>query len=194
MLGEAGLMDTQGQSAASDGGDAALSPIPLQTAFGLVPFVTVLGGGAITGLIAAVLLNAFPISDGVGVSTIQAIEASDLEASRASLAPETATSAIAEALACKAPLAYVTVSTAPGMAPGNIRVQSGSYLSPSLVVTSTPQRIAVPFPAPYEAGHGVINLEGYAEGLTVWLNPSWHTAKLAGVAPVNVVWSPGKRC
>lgn len=187
-------MDSQGQTAPAFGGQASPSPVPSQKPFALVPFVIVIGGGVIAGLIAALMLNALPSRDGGDISTIQAIEASDLEASRASLAPETATSAIAEALACKVPLAYVTVSTAPGVAPGNIRVQSGTYLSPSLVVTSTPQRIAVPFPAPYEAGHGVINLEGYAEGLTVWLNPSWHTAKLAGVAPVNVVWSPGKRC
>lgn len=187
-------METQGQTAAalsskdpSSPEQSALVPFPL------VPFAIVLGGGFITGLIAALLLNALP-SGGGDISSIQVIAASDLDAARASLAPERATAAIAQARACEVPLAYVTVSTAPGVAPGNIRVQSGTYLSPSLVVTSTPQRIAIPFPAPYEAGHGVINLEGYAEGLTVWLNPSWHSSKLAGVAPVNVVWSPGKRC
>jgi hypothetical protein len=43
----------------------------------------------------------------------------------------------------------VTLVKAPGSPSGTVRVRSGSYLSPAFHVTEAPQRVAIPYPAPY---------------------------------------------
>jgi len=99
-----------------------------------------------------------------------------------------------EARQCKTPLAFVTLALQPGAPPASIRIRSGNYLSPSLRLTDAPRRIAVPFPAPYPTGRGVLSVEGAAQGLTVWLSPAWRVGNLTGIAHRNVVWVPTNPC
>ena len=77
---------------------------------------------------------------------------------------------------------------------GSIRIRSGDYLSPSIRVTDSPRRIAVPFPAPYPNGRGFLSVEGSARGLTVWLSPGRYVGTLDGAAPITVVWTPKNPC
>ena len=55
---------------------------------------------------------------------------------------------------CPVPLAWITVSPAAGQQKGTIRLRSGRYFSPDFVLSGVPVRIAIPYPAPYETGHG----------------------------------------
>jgi len=96
--------------------------------------------------------------------------------------------------ACKRRLAWVTVRRAPGGAPGRIRLQSGSYISPAFELLDTPVRVALPYPAPYAAGHGVISVLGAETEAVVALTPPWHVPAQAGVQAREVSWTPAGVC
>jgi hypothetical protein len=91
-------------------------------------------------------------------------------------------------------LGYLTVVAAPGATPGKIRIRSGAYVSPNILVTDAPRRIAIPYPAPYQTGRGIITIEGAAQDLRVWLKPVWQAPALAGAATISVTWIPKKPC
>jgi hypothetical protein len=42
---------------------------------------------------------------------------------------------------------------------------------PVFTLTDAPQRVAIPFPAPYASGQGVISVEGAANGAVIGLRP-----------------------
>jgi hypothetical protein len=67
-------------------------------------------------------------------------------------------------------------------------------VSPSYVLTDQPQRIAIPFPAAYPSGRGVISVEGQAQNLAVALTPTWKINSLTGTAAMNVIWAPKNGC
>ena len=96
--------------------------------------------------------------------------------------------------ACSRRLAWVTVVRAPGQPPGRIRLQSGSYFSPVFDLLDTPVRVAIPYPAPYPTGHGVISVVGATSAAVVALNPPWHVPAQAGVETREVTWTPGDGC
>jgi len=94
---------------------------------------------------------------------------------------------------CPVPLAWVAVAHAPGQPDGTVRLHVGKYFSPSFTVTATPQRIAIPYPGPYEAGHGVLIVLSSSGGATLALTPPW-TLPQAGEATREVSWYPTKHC
>ena len=96
--------------------------------------------------------------------------------------------------ACGRPLAWVTIVRAPGQAPGRIRLQSGSYISPVFELMETPVRVALPYPAPYATGHGVISVVGATTAAVVALTPPWHVPAQAGVETREVTWTPAGAC
>ena len=104
-----------------------------------------------------------------------------------------AKAALDDAKSCRVPLAVITLAAASGTT-STIRVHSGSYVSPSYVLTDQPQRISIPFPAAYPSGRGVISVEGEAQNLDVALTPTWKINSLAGTAAMNVVWTPKNGC
>jgi hypothetical protein len=126
--------------------------------------------------------------------TLAALPAGELAAAMPTLDPATSQQPVAEAKSCKAPLAFVSVRKQPGTPGGMIRVRSGNYLSPAFNLTDAPQRIAIPYPAPYAAGRGALFVIGEASGVTIHLTPGWATQTLNGAAPINVVWTPGNPC
>jgi len=71
-----------------------------------------------------------------------------------------------------------------------LRIRSGSYVSPAITLTEAPRRVAVPLPAPYPTGKGVISIEGTARGVNVWLTPGRHLESLNGIEAIPVVWTP----
>jgi hypothetical protein len=127
-------------------------------------------------------------------SQISSVDPVDLAAAGSTLTAENQAALIAEAKACRAPLAVLTLSRAAGADGGVIRIRSGSYLSPAFRVGDAPQRIAIPFPAPYAAGRGTLSVEGEATGVQLTLFPTWSAATLTGKGAINLVWHTDKPC
>lgn len=121
------------------------------------------------------------------------VSLTDLEPAVASLEPATGHQAAADALACRIPLAVISLSTV-GQPGDLVRVRSGAYLSPPIRLGGIPQRIAIPFPAPYASGHGVLYVEGMAHAMNVALQPPCPVAILNGSVTHAVTWVPGKPC
>jgi hypothetical protein len=88
----------------------------------------------------------------------------------------------------------MTLTKTPGAAGGVIRVHSGAYVSPPFRLGDAPQRVAVPFPAPYAAGHGQMWVEGVASGVELTLYPTWTAPQLAGRGLINLIWNTDKAC
>ena len=74
-----------------------------------------------------------------------------------------------------------------------VRIRSGSYLSPPIKLTTTPQRVAIPYPAPYPAGRGVLTLIGEADQVGFYLTPGG-IHNVNGAYPVNVRWQVRNPC
>ena len=99
-----------------------------------------------------------------------------------------------EAKKCSVPLAQVAIWKTPGASGGTIRIRSGAYISPPFTLTDAPQRVAIPFPAPYAIGKGVLSVEGAASGAVISISPAWHINSLPGSASLDVVWTPKDPC
>lgn len=95
---------------------------------------------------------------------------------------------------CRRPLAWVSVVSAPGARPSRIRLISGTYYSPVFEVSTTPVRVAMPFPAPYETGHGVLRVIDVGDRVTISLIPAWHLSPQDGKSTRAVTWHPVTSC
>jgi hypothetical protein len=126
--------------------------------------------------------------------TLGALAPGDIAAAMPTLDPATSKAAVDDAKACKAPLGWVTLVKRPGSRGGMVRIRSGSYLSPPFQLTEAPQRIAIPYPAPYPTGRGVLSLVGDADEVWFYLTPGWFVPTLKGTASINVHWTVGNPC
>jgi hypothetical protein len=95
---------------------------------------------------------------------------------------------------CRRPLAWVTLESAPGQPPSHIRLVSGNYYSPLFEVSATPVRVALPFPAPYETGNGVLTAIDVGGSATIALLPAWRISPQDGKTTRAVTWHPVKNC
>jgi hypothetical protein len=95
---------------------------------------------------------------------------------------------------CRRPLAWVTLVAAPGEPPSRIRLISGTYYSPIFEVSATPVRVALPFPAPYETGHGTLTAIDVGGNATISLLPAWRISAQDGKTTRAVTWHPVKSC
>src|SRR6516225_1900371 len=160
----------------------------------------VIAGALITAGIAAVALTPglmgarSSAAGGYEEPTLSALAPSEIAAAVPTLDPATSQAVVADAKSCKAPLAWVALVERAGAPSGMVRIRSGAYLSPAFHVTGVPQRIAIPYPAPYSAGRGVLSLVGDASDLWFYLTPGWFIETLNGAASINVVWTPGSPC
>ncbi len=94
---------------------------------------------------------------------------------------------------CSHHLAWVTMVREPGRQSARIRLQSGTYISPAFELAETPVRVALPYPAPYATGNGVISVGATAAAI-VALSPPWHVPARAGIETRNVTWTPTPGC
>jgi hypothetical protein len=156
---------------------------------GLAPVLMMAAGGLLTSIVVSAGMGA--ISTGQD-ATLGSVPKDQLDGAIVSLAGQAAATTITEIKDCKVPLAFVTVSAEAGAtaSASTIRLRSGSYISPPLLLTPSPLRVAVPFPAPYPSGKGVLFVEGIARGLNVWLTPGTHYSQINGPTAINVVWVP----
>jgi len=116
----------------------------------------------------------------------------DINAALPTLDPGTSRAAVDDAKSCKAPLAWVTLTQRNGHG-GMVRVRSGQYLSPPIKLTTAPQRIAIPYPAPYPVGRGVLTLVGEADQVGFYLRPG-SVQDVNGTYSVNVRWQVRNPC
>jgi hypothetical protein len=156
-----------------------------------------IAGGLVIAAIAAIVI--LPGTRGgkpaaVGEESIlEVLLPAEIDAALPTLDPGTSKAAVHDAKNCKAPLAWVTLTQQPGGNGGMVRIRSGIYLSPPIKLTTTPQRVAVPYPAPYPAGRGVLTLIGEADGVGLYLTPGG-VHDVNGTYSVNVRWQFRNPC
>jgi len=95
---------------------------------------------------------------------------------------------------CQRPLAWVSLARGSAQTPAKIRLQSGSYYSPVFNVADMPTRVAIPYPAPYEAGHGTLTAFDIGGSTVVALLPAWQVSERSAGIARQVHWHPNKRC
>jgi hypothetical protein len=159
-------------------------------------WIGIAGGLAIAGIAAIVVLPGLrgdkPASLGEE-STLEVLIPADINAALPTLDPGTSKAAVDDAKNCKAPLAWVTLTQRPSGHGGMVRVRSGSYQSPPIKLTAIPQRIAIPYPAPYPTGRGVLTLVGEADQVGFYLTPGG-VHDVNGTYSVNVHWQVRNPC
>jgi hypothetical protein len=158
--------------------------------------IGIAGGLVIAGIAAVVVLPSLVGDKPADVgeeSTLEVLVPADINAALPTLDPGTSKAAVDDAKNCKAPLAWVTLTQRPSGHGGMVRVRSGSYLSPPIRLTTTAQRIAIPYPAPYPTGRGVLTLVGEADQVGFYLTPGG-VHDVNGTYPVNVRWQVRNPC
>jgi hypothetical protein len=129
-----------------------------------------------------------------GATEIASVAADEISDAQTTLDPSRAAALASDAKACKAPLAYVTLSQAPGSPDSVIHIRSGGYASPVYHVGAAPIRVAIPLPTPYSAGRGQIFVEGPQRGLNVTLYPTWISPGGDSANAINIWWKTDKPC
>jgi hypothetical protein len=158
-------------------------------------WIGIAGGVAIAGITAGVLLPSTvrekpPV---VGEeSTLEVLLPGDINAALPTLDPGTSKAAVDDAKNCKAPLGWVTLTQRNGHG-GMVRIRSGQYVSPPIKLTPVPQRVAVPYPAPYPTGRGVLTLLGEADQVGFYLTPGG-IQDVNGAYSINVRWQVRNPC
>ena len=96
---------------------------------------------------------------GPPASELGQVDSADLDAAAQSIPSAEAGTHVADAKACRVPMAFVTLRSHLGQS-GTVRIRSGTYWSPSIVLGNDPLRVAIPYPAPYELGRGDLAFDG----------------------------------
>jgi hypothetical protein len=131
------------------------------------------------------------------VSTLTEVSDSEIDGALTTMSPSNAAlEPFREAKdgSCRRPLAWVSVVSAPGEPPGKIRLISGTYYSPLFEVSATPVRVAIPYPAPYETGRGMLTVIDAGGSATISLIPDWRVSAQDGKTTHTVIWRPVKSC
>jgi hypothetical protein len=95
---------------------------------------------------------------------------------------------------CPKPLAWVALKRVQPGPPISIRLRSGNYISPGFTLADAPVRVAMPYPAPYELGHGTLSVVATGGDTIVSLLPTWRVVGGAGLTTHQVSWHPRTRC
>ncbi len=165
--------------------DATSSTFGARTAFVMAV------GGLLTGSLVLAALSAG--TRGGADYELQPVAKSEIAAASQSLLPAQAAMLTEQAEACRAPLASLMVR-ATGSFNGSVRIRSGAYVSPNVRLGPQPDRIALPYPAPYVTGHGQIAVESNADGMDVFLSPGIHIGASQSPTLINVRWNPDAPC
>lgn len=157
--------------------------------------IGIVGGLAIAGIAAAVVLPGRVADKPVAVgeeSSLEVLLPADINAALPTLDPATTKAAVDDAKNCKVPLAWVTLTQRNGHG-GMVRIRSGQYQSPPIKLTPVPQRVAIPYPAPYPTGRGVLTLVGEADQVGFFLIPGG-VQDVNGTYSINVHWQVRNPC
>jgi len=135
-----------------------------------------------------------PMSGSSAQPTLSYVAQRDIRAAATTLTPSAAGPLVQDAESCKIPLASVTIAKGTAAVGSTIRIRSGSYVSPYFTVTEAMQQVAVPYPAPYGAGSGIITIEGNAQGAILGLSPSKVMIDLPAAQTIPVAWRTVNPC
>jgi hypothetical protein len=158
--------------------------------------IGIAGAIVIAGIAAVVVLPSLVGEKPAAVgeeSTLEVLVPADINAALPTLDPGTSKAAVDDAKNCKVPLAWVTLTQRLSGHGGMVRVRSGSYLSPPIQLTTAPQRVAIPYPAPYPTGRGVLTLVGEADQVGFYLRPGG-VHDVNGTYSINVRWQVRNPC
>jgi hypothetical protein len=172
------------------GPDAGKAPPSRKRRTGLL--VGLIGGLLTAGAVLFTLNGGAPFLQ--KNSTLSLVAPAEITDASRTLDPASSEQLASRAKECSVPLAQVAIWKTPGASGGAIRIRSGGYISPAFTLTDAPQRVAIPFPAPYATGRGVISVEGAADGAVISVSPAWHINSLVGSASLDVVWTPKDPC
>jgi hypothetical protein len=198
MSGDAAKDAVEARSGATRG--SVLSEPPPQWAPSAMRVPVIIGAGALltAGIVAAAVVSGSVASSSAPASgepmLSSALAASEITAASVTLDPATSATTTADAKSCKTPMTTVTLVKASGSPSGTVRIRSGSYLSPAFHVTEAPQRVAIPYPAPYPTGRGVLSVVGRSDALSIYLTPGWSVQGLDGAASIHVWWRTENPC
>jgi hypothetical protein len=158
--------------------------------------ITISGALVTAGIAAAIVLPGAGLAPTSGEEPVLAqLAPAEITAALPTLDPATTKAAVDDAKNCKAPLGSVIVVQRPGgRGGGMVRIRSGAYVSPPIQVTNSPQRVALPYPAPYPTGRGVLSVVGDADEVSIYLTPGWFVPSLKGAASINVHWKVTNPC
>jgi hypothetical protein len=127
------------------------------------------------------------------IGLLEEVPTDGLAQLRPTLSPAAAPALIDNAQRCQEPLARVAILHSAGTAGGVISIRSGIYRSPAFTLTATPMLVGLPFPAPYQAGKGVLVIEGQANDLVMALTPQ-KILSFTGSTVIPVHWMPAGNC
>ncbi|AIQ89552.1 MULTISPECIES: hypothetical protein [Methylobacterium] len=157
--------------------------------------IAIVGGLVAAGAVAGVLLSGGGETAGTAERpALNLVKTGQIDKAAETLPADEKDKIVAEAKACRAPLGLMRLSKTKADAGGVVRIRAGNYLSPAFNITDGPINIAVPFPAPYEAGKGEIVIEGAAKDVFVELTPGLTVDTTAGVKRIPVIWNTSKPC
>ena len=159
-------------------------------AFGWLALLIGLCGGLLTG--AGIAAAHWASSEPEG-QELQRIAAEDVEAAAQSLVAGSAAALVEGAKACTKPLGVLVVH-ATGRGSGNVRFHSGTYVSPYIRLGPRAERVALPFPAPVEAGHGQIIMDNNSDGADVFLSPGFRAGAGPSRRVIAVHWNAKAPC
>jgi hypothetical protein len=157
--------------------------------------------GAVGSLLVLAAVGMVAMQAGFGIRsgdpaqpTLSFVDQRDIGAAATTLAPSAATALVEDAQRCKIPLVSMTIAKGTAALGSTIRIRAGNYVSPFFTVTDAPQRIAVPYPAPYGSGAGTFVIEGTAAGAILGLTPTKILVDLPGAQTIPVVWRVVSPC
>jgi hypothetical protein len=161
------------------------------------PLIVGIVGGVLVAAAVGLTLMQAGIDTGPGNAdrpTLSFVDQKDITDAAVTLTPSAAGALVDEAKRCNVPLATVTITKGTAAAGSTLRIRSGSYVSPFFTVTDAPQRVAVPYPAPFGAGAGTLTVEGSANGAILGLAPAKVIVSHPGSQSLPVVWRARKPC
>ena len=147
-------------------------------------------GGLLTGAVAALLALFIPAST---ASTLERVSLADIDAAQQSLFASNAFALAEDAKSCRRPLAALALR-AVGTTGGVVRLRSGAYRSPNIKIGPALEKLALPFPAPIELGHGQIFVEAKSDGVEIFLKPGIIIPAGEASTMINVKWNPKSSC
>lgn len=147
------------------------------------------GGLIVGGFAGGGLTTLFTSPD----AEIDQVDAADLDAAKLSFPPAEIGTHIEDAKACRVPISFVTLVPRNGST-GHVRIHSGDYWTPVIHLGMHPLRVALPFPAPYATGRGVLQVEGDGAAFDMYIRPGSVGGTLQGVATVPVWWKVKTAC
>ena len=153
----------------------------------------IFGGIAASGLAAAVGGMVYLGANGEP-NRLDTVPIAYLPQVQGTLEPSQAEKLTEQARQCRVPLAQVAIWHSPGTPGGIVSIISGSYHSPSFALQTTRHVVAIPYPAPYPSGRGVLTLVGHGADVNISIYPTIWKIDLTGSHTIPVWWQVKGGC